>query len=125
MDIRSIDHMVITTGDLDKCLHFYVDVLGMRHDVAAGQHVLHFGPQKINLHTRPAEFLPAARNVTHGSQDFCLIAAGDIYEIKKELEDAGVEVIEGVVERIGALGLMESVYMYDPDGNLVEIAVYK
>ena len=123
--IRSIDHMVITTSDLDACLHFYADLLGMEHKVEGGQHALHFGCQKINLHTRPHEFHPSATNVTHGSQDFCLIADGDIHAIKKELAEAGIEIIEGVVERYGARGLMDSIYMYDPDGNLVEIAVYR
>lgn len=123
--IKSIDHMVITTADLDACLHFYEGLLGMEHKVEGGQHALHFGNQKINLHTRPHEFHPSATNVTHGSQDFCLIAEGDIHAIKKELIEAGIEIIEGVVERYGARGRMDSIYMYDPDGNLVEIAVYK
>ncbi|MBQ3292489.1 MAG: VOC family protein [Mogibacterium sp.] len=123
--IKSIDHMVITTADLDACLHFYEDLLGMEHKVQGGQHALHFGDQKINLHTRPHEFHPSATNVTHGSQDFCLIADGDINSIKEKLVGAGITIIEGVVERYGAMGLMDSIYMYDPDGNLVEIAVYK
>lgn len=123
--IRSIDHMVITTADLESCLHFYADILGMEHKVQGGQHALHFGAQKINLHTRPHEFHPSAANVEYGSQDFCLIAEGDIYDIKDEITAAGIEVIEGVVERYGAAGLMDSIYMYDPDGNLVEIAVYR
>lgn len=125
MNIKSIDHMVITTSDLEQCLHFYVDILGMKHDVLDGQHILQFGSEKINLHTYPGEFQPAAQNVNYGSQDFCLIADGDIHEIKKALEDEGIEIVEGVVEQNGAVGLMDSVYMYDPDGNLVEIAVYR
>ena len=51
--IKSIDHLVITTSDIDKCLHFYVDILGMEHDVIDGQHMLFFGSKKINLHTSP------------------------------------------------------------------------
>lgn len=77
--IRSIDHMVITTADLEACLNFYEGLLGMEHRVEGGQHALHFGDQKINLHTRPHEFHPSATNVTHGSQDFCLISDGDIH----------------------------------------------
>ena len=123
--IKSIDHMVITTADLEACLRFYEGLLGMEHKIEAGQHALHFGAQKINLHTRPHEFHPSATNVTHGSQDFCLISDGNIYDIREKLTDAGIEIIEGVVERYGARGLMDSIYMYDPDGNLVEIAVYK
>lgn len=123
--IKSIDHMVITTNDPEACIRFYTEILGMEHRMEGGQHSLHFGDQKINLHTRPHEFFPSATNVEFGSQDFCLTAEGDIHEIKSRLEEAGVTIIEGVVERNGARGLMDSVYMYDPDGNLVEIAVYK
>ncbi len=118
--------MVLTTAKLEECLRFYSEILGMEHVIGEnGQHALHFGIQKINLHTRPHEFSPSATNVEQGSQDFCLISEGDIDEIKAHLENAGVVIIEGPVEREGARGLMDSVYMYDPDGNLVEIAVYR
>lgn len=117
--------MVITTSDLDACLHFYADILGMNHRVVGDQHVLEFGNEKFNIHTYVGEFTPYAKHAQAGCADFCLIADGDIYEIKKDLENAGVEIIEGVCEQNGALGLMDSVYMYDPDGSLVEIAVYK
>ena len=66
-----------------------------------------------------------AKHAAVGGSDFCLIADGDIYEIKRELECAGVEIVEGVCEQAGAMGLMDSVYMYDPDGSLVEVAVYR
>ena len=125
MKLKNIDHMVITTKDLDKCLHFYSDILGMKHRVVDGQHVLEFGNEKFNIHEYVGEFLPYAKNAAAGSQDFCLVAEGDIYEIKRMVEDAGIDIIEGVVAQNGALGLMDSVYMYDPDGNLVEIAVYR
>ena len=65
--IKSIDHMVLTTSNLEACLYFYADTLGMEHKIVNGQHTLHFGNQKINLHTRPHEFHPSASNVTHGS----------------------------------------------------------
>lgn len=121
----SLDHIVLTTADLDKCLMFYCGALGMEHRLSNGQHALHFGSQKINLHTRPHEFSPSATNVEYGGQDFCLITEGDIHEIKEKLENSGIEIVEGVVSREGACGPMDSIYMYDPDGNLVEIAVYK
>ena len=125
MKLTNIDHMIITTPDLEKCVHFYANILGMNHRVVEGQHVLEMGREKINLHTSIGEFQPAATHVTHGSQDFCLIAEGDIYEIKEHLEKNGIEIIEGVCPQNGARGLMDSVYMYDPDGNLVEVAVYR
>lgn len=125
MNIKAIDHFVITTRDLAKCIAFYEGVLGMKHEVIGGQHILQFGKEKINLHTKIGEFTPFAQNASFGSQDFCLIADGDIYAIKRQVERAGCSIIEGVVEQDGAQGLMDSIYFYDPDGNLVEIAVYR
>lgn len=125
MNLKSIDHIVITTQNLEKCLHFYADIIGMSHEEKNGRHLLRFGKEKINIHTYAGEFQPAAKNAAPGSQDFCLIANGDINEIKSELEKKGCEIVVGVVEQEGALGLMDSVYMHDPDGNLVEIAVYR
>jgi len=125
MKLMNLDHMVLTTGNLEKCLGFYEGLLGMRHEINGTKHVLKFGSQQINIHTRPGEFQLAATNPTAGTLDFCLIADGDIYEMKKELEEAGAEIIAGVVERNGVHGKMDSIYMYDPDGNLVEVAVYR
>lgn len=126
MKLKNIDHMVITTSNLEKCLHFYVDILGMDHKVSLdGQHTLHFGNEKFNIHTYVGEFTPYAKNAVVGCSDFCLIADGDINDIKKELENAGCNIIEGVCEQVGAMGLIDSVYLYDPDGSLVEIAVYR
>lgn len=122
--LKHIDHIVLVTRDVDACVHFYSDILGMRHEVTEsnGQHSLRFGNCKINLHTFPHEFDPSADNPDYGSLDFCLISDGDIDEIKMRLEEEGVEIIEGIVEKEGADGTMDSIYMRDPDGNLVEIA---
>ena len=123
MQIKAVDHLVITTGDLEACLAFYCGVLGMEHAEAKGRHALRFGAQ-INIHTRAGEFQPAALNPTRGSQDFCLIVEGDIEAVKEELEARGCPIVEGIVERAGALGPIRSVYLRDPDGNLVELAQY-
>lgn len=125
MNITGLDHLVITTQNIDKCITFYEGVLGLRHEVKNGKHAFYFGRQKINIHTRPAEFLPAAAHPTYGSQDLCLLAEGDIDAIKSELEAKGYPIEEGVVLRHGALGEMHSIYLRDADGNLIEIAVYK
>lgn len=125
MQITGLDHLVITTADIDKCIGFYAGVLGLRHEVKAGKHAFYFGQQKINVHCRPAEFLPAALHPTYGSQDLCLITEGDIYAIQEEIKAKGYPLETGVVERNGALGAMQSLYMRDADGNLIEIAVYK
>lgn len=126
MKIHHLDHLAITTADLELCLHFYVDILGMEPDLSNGRCALKFGNQKINVHRRKEEFLPAARHVTYGSQDFCLIVEGDdIYAIKAELEAKDCTVELGVVPRMGACGLMDSLYLRDADENLVEISVYR
>ena len=125
MKIDHLDHLVITTQDLEKCLHFYVDILGMELDDSNNRYAVKFGNQKFNIHRRKAEFLPAARNVTCGSQDICLIAEGDIREIKAEIEAKGLPVELGIVQRTGACGAMNSIYLRDPDENLIELSVYK
>ena len=124
MHITSLDHIVITTADIEKCVAFYEGVLGLRHELKNGRHAFYFGAQKINIHCQPAEFLPAALHPTYGSQDICLVADGDIAEIKCELEAKGYPLETGIVARHGALGAMQSIYLRDVDGNLVEIAVY-
>ena len=124
MKIDHLDHLVITTQDLEQCLHFYVDVLGMELDNSNDRYAVKFGSQKINIHRKKAEFLPAARNVTFGSQDICLIAQGNIHEIKAEIEAKGWPVEVGIVQRTGACGPMDSIYLRDPDGNLIELSVY-
>ena len=125
MKIDHLDHLVITTANLEKCLHFYVDILGMELDERDGRYAVKFGNQKINIHRRKGEFLPAARNVTYGSQDICLIARGDINEIKAEIEAKGYPIELGIVERAGACGPLDSIYLRDADENLVEISVYR
>jgi len=125
MTIDHLDHLVITTADLEKCLHFYVDILGMELDNRNNRYAVKFGNQKINIHRQKAEFLPAARNVTYGSQDICLIARGDINDIKAEIEAKGYPIELGIVQRTGACGPIDSIYLRDADENLVEISVYK
>ncbi len=125
MKVARFDHIVITTQDLEKCLHFYVDVLDMELDNRNDRYAVKFGEQKINIHRKKAEFLPAAQNVTYGSQDICLIAEGNIEEIKAEIEAKGYPIELGIVGRTGAMGPIDSIYLRDPDGNLVEISVYK
>jgi len=125
MKVERFDHIVVTTDNLEKCLHFYVDILEMELDHNNDRYAVKFGNQKINIHRKKAEFLPAAKNVTYGSQDICLIAGGDIEDIKAEIEEKGYPIELGIVDRTGACGPIKSIYLRDPDGNLVEISVYK
>lgn len=124
MKLTRLDHLVITTGDLERCLHFYADILGMEPDMENGRCAVRFGSQKINIHRRKGEFLPAAQNVTCGSQDICLVAEGPVEDVRAEIEAKGWPIELGVVRRTGACGPMDSIYLRDPDGNLVEIGVY-
>ena len=123
--LKSFDHIVITTADVAACIKFYRDVLGMRHVFAGGRHAFYFGDVRINVHTRPAEFLPAASYPLAGSLDICLITDDDIENVKREIEEKGWPIEAGPVERNGAKGRMKSIYLRDADGNLIEVASYE
>ena len=125
MKVKNIDHFVITTHNIDKSIAFYQDLLGMKHVEKDGRHAFIFGYQKINIHAKKGEFQPAALHPEYGSQDFCLIVEEDVESIKKEIEKKGYPIVEGVVKRHGAQGDINSLYLRDPDGNLVELANYR
>ena len=121
--IRSIDHFVLTAGDVDATIDFYTRVLGMTAETfAGGRRALCFGKQKINLHQAGAEFEPKARAATPGSGDFCLLSDVPVVEIARHLAAEGIDVIEGPVAKVGAAGPLLSIYFRDPDGNLVEVS---
>lgn len=122
MEIKSIDHIVIPVSDIDKSIHFYTEILGMEVDTSNQRFAVKFGNQKINLHVGKAQFLPAAKHPTFGSADICLLAEGNIEEIKNEVTSKGIEIEVGVVQRQGAQGAIRSIYFRDPDGNLVEVS---
>lgn len=124
MKLKAIDHFVITTTDLKKCLDFYVGLLGMEHRNTNGHHNLYFPGGKISIHTCKGEFQPAAIHPEYGSQDFRLIVDGDLLSVKAELEAKHAPIISNIVERHGSKGAMQSLYLRDPDGNLVELSSY-
>ncbi len=124
MKVERLDHLVITTQNLQACLHFYRDILGMEVVEQGGRYALCFGEQKFNIHQKKAEFLPAAAHPTYGSLDLCLVVAEKLAAIKKEVEAKGYPIELGPVVRHGALGEMKSLYVRDPDGNLVELCHY-
>lgn len=114
MRIESLDHLVLTVRDLDATLAFY-ERLGMAHEVSPdGRHALRFGSQKLNLHLAGREFEPHAASPVPGSADLCFLV--------DELDTSGLEVIEGPVARRGATAPLTSIYIRDPDGNLVELS---
>lgn len=124
MEIKGIDHLVITASDPEASVKFYTEILGMQ--LEKGNHLaLKFGSQKINLHRKKAEFLPAAANPVYGSADLCLLVEGEIVAVYEELQEKLVRVEPGgIVERTGARGKMRSIYLRDPDGNLIELSSY-
>jgi catechol 2,3-dioxygenase-like lactoylglutathione lyase family enzyme len=120
-----LDHLVLTTTRLDDCIDFYTRVLGMRLETfGAGRKALRFGSQKINLHEAGREFEPKAARPTPGGLDLCFVADRPLDEVIARLGAAGAAVIEGPVQRTGATGPIRSVYLRDPDQNLIEIAEY-
>lgn len=125
MRIDRLDHLVLTVADIERTVAFYRGVLGMEPvSFGGGRQALHFGHSKINLHQVGHEFEPKARHPVAGSADLCLIAADPLDAVSRELAEHGVAIEEGPVERTGALGRMRSVYLRDPDGNLIEISNY-
>jgi catechol 2,3-dioxygenase-like lactoylglutathione lyase family enzyme len=123
MRLRSLDHLVLTVADIEKSCRFYVEVLGMtREEFGNGRIALKFGAQKINLHPAAAPFAPHAALPTAGSADLCFLSDTPLERVAAELAAAGVQVIEGPVERTGATGPLRSLYCRDPDGNLIEVS---
>ena len=127
MQIRALDHLVLTVADMARSIEFYQRVLGMRPQTfGEGRQTLIFGPageeQKINLHPAGNEFPPHAASPTPGAADLCLRIDGPLEQAMAQLIAAGVEIIEGPVTRTGARGPIRSIYLRDPDGNLIELA---
>lgn len=121
----SIDHIVLTVANIESTIDFYTKVLGMSSSVfGAGRKALHFGSQKINLHQIGHEFEPHAFKPTCGSVDICFVTKQPLDLWIDKLKACGVTIEEGPVSRTGALSTMNSLYVRDPDMNLVEIAYY-
>jgi catechol 2,3-dioxygenase-like lactoylglutathione lyase family enzyme len=128
--IDHLDHLVLTTADPSACVDFYTRVLGMRLESFVGgtppveRKAFVFGHQKINLHVKGAEFEPKAHLPVPGSQDLCFIASVPLAAVISRLEAAQWPILEGPVMRTGATQKIRSVYVRDPDLNLIEISEY-
>ncbi|MBT5953805.1 VOC family protein [bacterium] len=124
--ISNLDHLVLTVKDIPRTVSFYTTVLKMK-EITFGDNrkALTFGSQKINLHQKGDEFSPHAKAPTEGSSDLCFIAKDSLEEVIFELQKNNVEIIEGPVERTGAMFKLLSVYFRDPDGNLIEVSSKK
>ena len=123
--VDRLDHLVLTVRSIEATCDFYSRVLGMTPKAFDGRRwALHFGSQKINLHQAGREFEPRATVPTPGSADLCFIVSAPLQDVMAHLRECGVDLIEGPVPREGARGTMESVYLRDPDGNLLELSNY-
>ena len=121
--VDALDHLVLTVRDLATTCRFYETVLGMQaEEFQPGRWALKFGRQKINLHVAGQVIDPNVRHATPGSADLCLLTDTPMPAILAHLAACGVEAIEGPVRRTGATGPITSVYVYDPDENLLELA---
>jgi catechol 2,3-dioxygenase-like lactoylglutathione lyase family enzyme len=121
--IDHIDHIVLTTSRTEQCIDFYTRVLGMKFErFGDGRMALKFGEQKINLHEKGKEFEPKAHVPVPGGLDLCFIAGVPLEEVMARLNAAGVPIIEGPVMKTGACYAIRSVYVRDPDLNLIEIS---
>jgi catechol 2,3-dioxygenase-like lactoylglutathione lyase family enzyme len=123
MHLDALDHVVLTVRDLEATIAFYVDVLGMQAQTfGEGRRALAFGSQKINLHEAGREFEPKAAAATPGSADLCFLTTVPLDEVIAHLQSRKIAIVQGPVPRTGATGKLLSVYLRDPDGNLLEIA---
>ncbi|MFI5690974.1 VOC family protein [Kribbella sp. NPDC051586] len=125
MRIDRLDHLVLTVADVDTTVDFYRRVLGMTPvTFKGGRQALAFGSSKINLHQAGHEFEPKAERPGPGTADLCFIVDEPIDQVRAELVAHGVEIEEGPVGRTGATGPILSVYLRDPDRNLIELSNY-
>jgi catechol 2,3-dioxygenase-like lactoylglutathione lyase family enzyme len=126
--LDSLDHLVLTVRDTGRSVAFYTRALGMtarQFQPADGstRWALGFGAQKINLHPAGQAFDPKADRPTPGSADLCFLTATPLADWRAHLAGLGIAIEEGPVARSGATGPIQSIYLRDPDANLIEISV--
>ena len=127
MKISGLDHLVLTVADIAQTVAFYSDVLGMEAEEftpadGSVRWALMFGKQKINLHQVGNEFEPKATHPAAGSADLCFLSDVSIPDWQAHLNNLGIRIVEGPVQRTGATGAILSIYLRDPDGNLLEVS---
>lgn len=125
MKVKELDHLVLTANDIDKTIKFYTTVFGMELvSFEDGRKSLRFSKQKINLHKAGQEISPHAKHPLPGSADLCFISDTSMEQIIEHLNSCEISILEGPVKRTGATGLLLSIYIQDPDGNLLEISIH-
>lgn len=126
--ISHLDHLVLTTSNETACVDFYTRVMGMSLETFIGgtppveRKAFKFGNQKINLHIKGREFEPKANLPTPGALDLCFIASQPLSAVISRMQECGWPIVDGPVKRTGAVSPILSVYLRDPDGNLIEIS---
>lgn len=123
--VDAIDHVVLTVSSVATTCEFYALALCMEIvTFEENRKALRFGRQKLNLHEAGQEFEPKAARPTRGSADLCFVTSNPLSEWQQHLKECSVEVVAGPIVQVGAMGPMQSIYFYDPDGNLLELAQY-
>ena len=127
--LTTLDHLVLTVSDIEATTQFYTEVLGMRTEIFTAadgsmRHALFFGRHKINLHEKGQEFEPKSAHPTPGSADLCFVSETGLSDWLGHIAAFGVNIEEGPVPRSGARGAITSIYLRDPDANLIEISTY-
>ncbi|WP_338233236.1 VOC family protein [Companilactobacillus muriivasis] len=126
MQIKSLDHLVLTVADIETTRQFYSNILGMQViSFNQDRKTLRFSNQKINLHQKGHEYEPKAKYPTPVSADLGLITDTPLDSVIEELKQNNISIEQGPIAKHGALGDIESVYIRDPDQNLIEISNYK
>ena len=120
--LEQLDHLVLTVANIDATVDFYTEVLGMDVVALNGRKALAFGIQQIKLHQRGHEFTPKAAHPTPGSADLCFITTTKLDQVVEYLNEQKIHIEEGPIERAGAIGDLRSIYLRDPDRNLIEIS---
>ena len=129
MILEKIDHVVITVKDLNKTIDFYTNILAMKLEEFSStlddnqiRYAVSFGSQKINIHEEKKPIKPNALNPSSGSMDICFISKNKINTWVHHLVKKGINIEIGPEKKTGALGPILSIYIRDPDFNLIEIS---
>lgn len=128
MMVDAIDHVVLTSSNIDKTIYFFVNVLEMTLKKSKSgndssiRYSLHFGKQKINIHEHKSIFSPHAFIARPGTLDVCFISKKKLSYWINKFKINNIKILEGPVERIGAYSKLISIYCNDPDGNLIEVS---
>lgn len=123
MKIKQLDHLVLTVKDIQTSIDFYTQILGMEAiQFGDNRHALKFGNQKINLHQQGNELEPYAAHTSTGSADLCFLIEDELHSAIQHLHKNNIEIESGPIERTGACSPIMSIYIRDPDGNLIELS---